>query len=104
MRSPQTFDELFGPQPQVVGLRGDRPLWAEMRERLRGLPVPATPEEFNRVIGDLFAELTGVPLSHPEPVFLPHYRGTEGGMSAGVVSPVFWRDRGLALLWSRWRG
>ncbi|VTT98877.1 Uncharacterized MobA-related protein OS=Burkholderia gladioli (strain BSR3) GN=bgla_2g09620 PE=4 SV=1 [Gemmataceae bacterium] len=101
---PQTFNELFDPAPEAVGLRGDRPLWAAMRDRLRGVPLPDTAEEFNHVISELFAELTGVPLGHPEPVFLPHYRGDAGGMSSGYVSPEFWRDRGLQLLWSRWRG
>ncbi|MFL5383842.1 MAG: hypothetical protein ACJ8GN_15080 [Longimicrobiaceae bacterium] len=99
MSEPAPAAALFREEPARWGLRGDPWLWREMRERFERVACPATPEAVAALAGGAFAELTGVPLSHPEPVYVERY--DHGGMSGGHVDPRFWRETALPLLQSR---
>jgi molybdenum cofactor cytidylyltransferase len=90
---------LFDREPNQWGLRGDPFLWREMRHALEGHPMPQSVECLTRIIGDLYIELTGRPLSDPEPFRVP--RLDRGGMSAGIVSPRFWQEQALPFLRQR---
>lgn len=94
-----TVATLFRDRPEKWGLRGDPYLWADMRQRFERVECPATPEELTILIEEAFAGLTGLPISHPEPIYIEKY--SHGGMSSGHVCPKFWRETALPLLRSR---
>jgi hypothetical protein len=47
----------------------------------------------------MFEELTGHPLSHPKWIYVERFAGH--GMSRGLVTPEFWRDKAIPLLRQR---
>jgi len=98
--SPSLAD-LFHEEPIQWGLRGDPYLWREMAEHLADTPWPASEAELANLLRQLFEQLTGVSLEHPRPVHLP--RHARGGMSSGMVTSEFWRERGIPLLLERYR-
>jgi molybdenum cofactor cytidylyltransferase len=99
-RVDQTIASLMNPPPEQWGLRGDRPLWEEMLERLQDAPLPTTRAELEETIGQAFEVLTGRPLSGSEDQF--HVGRLErGGMSSGHVSPHWWRDDAIPMLVAR---
>ncbi|GIF26432.1 hypothetical protein BJ973_005792 [Actinoplanes tereljensis] len=93
--------DLFDPEPQVWGLRGDPWVWQAMRDHLGDTYLPPTLGEaeamlytaFNRIVGvDLFAEL--------EPsVYRPEF--AHGGLSSGHIHLQTWRIDLLPLLVDR---
>lgn len=96
---PHDLSELFDEEPPRWSLRGDPWLWREMRERFQGTPVPASSNELAEVIGRMFKELTGKPITHPDYIFVARY--AHGGMSSGMVVPQFWRETLIPLLTAR---
>lgn len=97
---PNTVASLFRDEPRRWGLRGDPFLWTEMAQHLAATHLPESSTEFVRLINDLFVELTGHSLSHPDPFFVERY--SHGGMSSGHVCPEFWRDEAVPLLLGRY--
>ena len=93
------MDALFDPEPEQWGLRGDPYLWREMKATVCGRPCPASDDELEVVIRDLFLRLTGVPLGEQE--FVGVLRYAHGGMSSGQVSSEFWSTKALPLLKAR---
>ncbi|MFV3412258.1 hypothetical protein ACQCLI_17605 [Pseudomonas nitroreducens] len=93
--------ELFREEPLYWGLRGDPYLWWEMAEQFVEIPLPASEAELVQLLTELFEQLAGVQLDHPTHVYLP--RHAHGGMSSGMISNQFWRERALPLLVERYR-
>jgi hypothetical protein len=91
---------LFHEEPMRWSLRGDPYLWQEMRERFAGVPMPPTFGELEAMVGRMFEELTGEPISHADFIFVRRY--AHGGMSSGRVVPQFWRETVLPLLCMRY--
>lgn len=102
MTQPHTVAQLFEEEPLQWGLRGDPYLWQRMREHFAKTPLPAQVTELERQVTQAFLELTGRPLSTPEPFHMDEL--AHGGMSSGFVSPEFWREQGLPLLRGRHSG
>ncbi len=91
--------ELFREHPWQWGLRGDPHLWSEMADGFAGVALPAAPGGVEALVHEAFARLTGRPISHPEPFYVPRF--DHGGMSAGHVQPAWWRDKGVPFLVER---
>ncbi|QEY72832.1 hypothetical protein [Pseudomonas denitrificans (nom. rej.)] len=93
--------DLFHEEPIQWGLRGDPYLWREMAEHLAATPWPASETELTQLLTRLFEQLAGIGLGHPSHVHLP--RHAHGGMSSGMISSAFWRERAIPLLVERYR-
>lgn len=101
MSRPASVAELFREEPIQWGLRGDPYLWREMAEHLADTPWPASEEELTRRLLQLFEQLAGISLDDPNPVHLT--RHAHGGMSSGMISSTFWRERAIPLLVERYQ-
>lgn len=101
MSRPATLAALFRDEPPRWGFRGDPYLWREMAREFENVDCPPTSEGVAAIVEEAFARLTGRPLSHPGPIFVPRY--DHGGMSSGHVRPDWWRETGLPLLLDRHR-
>lgn len=99
MSTTPNLADLFEQQPGQWGLRGDPYLWRDMQARLAEHPYPPTEAAFMRLLEQIYQQLTGVPLTNREPLFIERY--SHGGMSSGYISPQFWSDIAFPLLRSR---
>lgn len=99
MSTPPTLAALFRDEPRRWGFRGDPYLWREMAREFEAVACPSTSAGVVALVEEAFARLTGRPMSHPDPVFVPRY--DHGGMSSGHVRPDWWRETGLPLLLER---
>ena len=84
------------------GLRGDPCLWDEMKDTLGDYAYPGTEEQFVALLEERYEQLTGVPLTNHEPIFVERY--SHGGVSSGYVSPQFWAEKLIPLLQARYQG
>lgn len=98
MTDAETLAALFHNEPETWGLRGDPYLWREMRDAAEHLPLPESARELTRVISALYAALTGSSMGAGDVLV---ERFTHGGMSSGMVSSEYWRERGLPMLQQR---
>lgn len=101
MQPAPTLARLFEDVPRQWGLRGDPHLWQEMKATLGNAPYPATEEQLTALLEQTYQQLTGIPLTHGDPVFVE--RHSHGGMSSGYVSPQFWLETAIPLLRARYR-
>ena len=76
---PQISD-LFSPPPERWGLRGDPHLWSDMQSKFVGVTCPDSVDRLETSIQAKFEELTGFPVTHPEPFGIEKY--SHGGMSS----------------------
>jgi len=95
-----TIGDLFDPEPTFWGLRGDPYLWKEMRHHFRNSPVPATADNFEKIIHAAFEELTGKPITTESMFYVEEY--AHGGMSSGHISTDSWKDSLIPELCSRY--
>jgi hypothetical protein len=95
--------DLFDPEPQTWGLRGDPYLWRALRERLSETDMPRSAEEAVGVLHAAFGELTGLDLASEtaSSAYLAQY--AHGGMSSGTISLDAWRQRLIPMLADRAR-
>ena len=96
MTNPKTVAALFEKEPTQWGLRGDPSLWREMRTYLEKTPLPDSVDKLNALIETVFEALTGRPIS--ENNFFLIERFSDGGISRGLISPEFWRDKVLPMM------
>lgn len=96
----RAIGDLFVPEPQQWGLRGDPYLWREMRDHFAAEPLPANPDALVAVLASAFQQLTGQPLSVPGSFYVERF--SHGGMSSGHVCPEFWRERAMPMLAERY--
>lgn len=102
MKPSRTIASLFEGRPFRWGLRGDPFLWQEMCTYFDETPLPASTRELAAHIEEAIASLTGHPLSESEPFLIERF--SHGGMSSGMVSPQYWREKAIPLLQERFDG
>lgn len=93
--------QLFRDRPGQWGLRGDPYLWDELAAAMGQRADPETEQGLRALLEQAYEQLTGAPLSSPDPIYIERY--SHGGMSSGTVSPQFWRATALPLLLARYR-
>jgi hypothetical protein len=98
-----SLGELFdkGPGSVQYGLRGDAVLWKEFATTLRHTPLPRSVADLEEILETCFREATGCSLSFFDEVYIE--RLDQGGMSRGMLSGEFWRDRGFPLIIERFK-
>lgn len=94
-----SIGDLFEPEPEQWGLRGDPLLWRELRGRLSGMPLPRRESQLWLVLEDAFQEAVGHPLWRCDEAYVERF--AHGGMSSGYISQEFWTRRGFPLVVSR---
>lgn len=93
--------DLFDPEPEHWGLRGDPYLWREMKKMFSNAPLPHTGTEFRNAILDAFQDLVGMRIEDGQDMcFVERY--AHGGMSSGHVSLQFWSNTALSILGLRY--
>jgi hypothetical protein len=55
--------DLFDPEPQSWGLRGDPYLWRALRTHLAGRDIPTSPGELTSLLQEAFREVADVDLA-----------------------------------------
>ncbi|MGJ8617598.1 MAG: hypothetical protein ACSHWS_12225 [Sulfitobacter sp.] len=96
------FVDLLEPAPRPWGLRGDPVLFDAMKQVVDDLPLPATEAALRDAFENTFEVLTGTPLADaPDLLRVAATRRENGGMSNGIVSPGYWRDKMLPALIKR---
>ncbi|WP_203136515.1 macro domain-containing protein [Microbacterium sp. JZ31] len=91
---------LFDPEPSQWGLRGDPHLWRALLTRLATVARPGTREELEALIRSAAEEILGGALAEEAPIYVAAFDPGHG-MSAGSVSPGWWRQTGIPLLLDR---
>lgn len=93
--------ELFDPEPEQWGLRGDPHVWRALCDYLSGTELPASVDEVNSLLRRAFSDVVGVDLDteRESPVYREQY--AHGGMSSGYVDLGTWHERLLPLLAKR---
>ncbi len=95
--------DLFDPEPETWGLRGDPYLWRALRARLAGQDAPASAGELARRLHAAFRELTGTDLTSDPASSVYREQYAHGGMSSGMISLDTWRQRLMPMLFERAR-
>jgi molybdenum cofactor cytidylyltransferase len=90
----------FDPEPTQWGLRGDPHLWRDMKLKTAKTNIPATGNEFEKLLHKLFKELTGENPQKGKNIYVKKYETV--GMSKGMISSDFWLDKGFSLLIQRY--
>jgi hypothetical protein len=97
----QMIGELFErPNLGQWGTRGDVYLWDELHKYLSDVESSGSEQALLRVLEDAFGSLTGHSLDEEQPFYLERLDPGHG-MSAGYVSPDWWRQTGFALIMDR---
>ena len=90
------------PRPSPWGLRGDPILFDAMCAVFAGHPLPANAEGLQYFYLKTFEKLTGADLTDaPDHIPVDWTKRENGGMSSGLVSRDYWRDRMLPELLRR---
>jgi len=97
----RTLADAFEPHPHQWGLRADPHVWAAMRERLDGVPVPEDPAAVHTAYVAAFAEVSRIDLDTETEDVVQRKELDHGGMSGGFVDVRWWRATGIPLLVAR---
>jgi hypothetical protein len=95
--------DLFTPEPERWGLRGDPYLWRALRTHLSGADVPTSVDEVISHLRTAFRELVGVDLAGDPQSSVYRADFAHGGMSSGMICLDTWRERLMPLLAERAR-
>ena len=95
--------DLFEPEPETWGLRGDPHLWRALRAHLAGQDVPAPVGELPSLLHAAFRELTGTDLTSDPASSVYREQYARGGMSSGMISLDTWREQLMPMLFERAR-
>lgn len=93
------YSELFEPEPENWGLRGDPFLWQEMKEYFGDKEIPDTKEAFEYSLIKYCSDRCKVDFNTAENVYIEDF--ANGGFSSGEVCCTWWRYTGFPLLLSR---
>jgi hypothetical protein len=85
--------QLFEKKPIQWGLRGDPYLWQELKETLQDVDAPETITAVQKLLASTYEALTGKSILDDEHFYIERF--DHGGMSRGMISPQFWREKGL---------
>jgi hypothetical protein len=97
------MSELFDPEPERWGLRGDPHVWRALRDHLATTDIPSSVGETDSLLRVTFDELVGVDLATDAESSVYREQFAHGGMSSGMVCLDAWRERLLPLLAERAR-
>jgi molybdenum cofactor cytidylyltransferase len=92
--------KFFYPEPIQWRLRGDQPLWRDMKVKTVRTNIPISSNDFEKLLYKLFKELTGELPQKGKNIYLKKYETI--GLSNGVVCSDFWLDKGFSLLIQRY--
>lgn len=95
--------DLFDPEPQTWGLRGDTYLWRALRAHLAGQDIPASAGELTGLVHQAFRDLAGTDLAGDPATSVYREQYAHGGMSSGTISLEAWRQRLMPMLVERAR-
>jgi hypothetical protein len=95
--------DLFDPEPQTWGLRGDPYLWRALRAHLAGQDIPGSPGELAGLLHQAFRELAGTDLASDPAASVYLEQFAHGGMSSGMISLDTWRQDLMPMLAERAR-
>jgi uncharacterized protein len=93
--------DLFSPEPEQFGLRGDDPLWRRLAIDFAETRLPPSAEELETLILDAVEGIIGVRIEDVDTVHCAEL-GTMG-TSSGVVHGPTWREKLVPLLLTRYR-
>ena len=93
-----TMADCFDLVHRQWGLRGDPHLWSLLRDRLSQV---ATPPDVLGSLLEAFEAATGVDLRSEEADHVRREELDHGGMSGGMVSLEWWRQKGIPLMTQR---
>lgn len=96
----RSVGDLFQVEPEQWGLRGDRYLWRDLRERLASVELPSTTSELQRLLENAFWDATSESLTFCGEFKIERF--AHGGMSSGYISGDFWRQKGFPLILERY--
>lgn len=100
-RSAFSVGDLFSPEPEQFGLRGDGPLWRRLAIDLADTGLPDSEDELKTMIFDAAEGIIGERLEQTETVRCAELETM--GMSSGVVHGPTWRDKLVPSLLARYR-
>jgi hypothetical protein len=95
------MSDLFDPEPETWGLRGDPHLWRALRAHLADQDAPASADELTRLLHAAFGELTSTDLTSDPASSVYREQYAHGGMSSGMISLDTWRHRLMPMLSER---
>ncbi len=91
------LSDLFTQSPPHYSLRGDYHLWKEFIDYYSTSVIPKSKQDLIGSISDVFKELTNHNIEEMEYFYLE--RLAHGGMSSGMVNPVFWKETVTEYIW-----
>jgi hypothetical protein len=95
-----SVSKYFDPEPIQWGLRGDRHLWRDMKQKTESTNIPTTANELEKLLHKLFKELVG---EAPQKGKFIHVKKYETfGISKGMICSDFWLDKGFSLIIQRY--
>ncbi len=94
---------LFDPEPETWGLRGDPYLWRALRQHLSETNIPASADRVASLLYTAFGELTGLDLISGTASSAYRAQYAHGGMSSGMISLDTWRQQLMPILVERAR-
>ena len=94
----QSVSEIFDERPVQWGFRGDPYLWDEMAKSFSTIDITCSKSQFTVLFKEFFLELTNHAFEG-DYIFVEDF--AHGGMSSGMVSIEFWKEKGLPLLLER---
>jgi len=95
-----TIVSLFEEAPFQWGVRGDPHLWKEMREHFGETLVLASADELGKLIETAFESITSHSVNETDYFFVERFG--HGGMSSGLLSPPWWKDKIIPLMCERY--
>jgi hypothetical protein len=98
---PAAISDLFDPEPERWGLRGDPYLWRALREHLAGTRLPYSADELIKLLQAAFRDLTGTDIAIDSASMVYQQQYAHGGMSSGMISLDTWRKTLFPLLTER---
>jgi hypothetical protein len=99
LNNPKSIATFFEEKTYQWGLRGDPHLWNEMSEHFAHIPIPDSADELVHLIEAAFELSTGHSILEEANFYVERF--SHGGMSSGVVSPEFWRDKVIPVMCER---
>ena len=93
------YSELFEPEPETWGLRGDPFLWREMKEHFGDKEIPEKEGDLAFSLFRYCSDRLKISINMSDKAYVEDF--AKGGMSSGEVSCKWWRETGISLLTSR---
>ncbi|MFV0334406.1 MAG: hypothetical protein ACK5JR_10100 [Tropicimonas sp.] len=93
--------DLFETEPEEWDLGGHAAMWAELRAKFAGEPLPDTPLLLERLLENAYWEATGHSLSFCTEIIVPRFAGP--GSPRGGVSGATWRYRLFPMIVERYK-